>query len=333
MKRITLLAFLVPLLAVSCQKLPDSSFSVSTTTVDADEFVYFYNYSTNADRFEWDFGDGYLSNDYEPFHAYSTPGNYIVTLTAVSKKGYSSRSSAIITVVNNPSGSPNARFTVSTATPTVGEEVYFTNNSIGAASYIWDFGDGIISRETHPTHVYTINGQYEVELAAINSNGTISYAYITIDARIPKMLAIEVVEYYNLYRVPGASVILYPTLEDRNKQSNALCEGFTDDYGIVVFSGLPDDDYFVDVWEENHDNYSLASEDAGFITIEWVEPNTLNWFVAYVDVADHSAAKGRGDRIELVLKDIERKSVAGATTKEYSEEELFELYLKSVKVE
>jgi len=117
MKRITLLAFLVPLLAVSCQKLPDSSFSVSTTTVDADEFVYFYNYSTNADRFEWDFGDGYLSNDYEPFHAYSTPGNYIVTLTAVSKKGYSSRSSAIITVVNNPSGSPNARFTVSTATP------------------------------------------------------------------------------------------------------------------------------------------------------------------------------------------------------------------------
>jgi chitodextrinase len=331
MKRIALLAFLIPMLAFSCQKLPDSSFSVSDTTVDADEYVYFYNYSINADRFEWDFGDGYMSNDYEPFHAYSTPGNYLVTLTAISRKGYSSQSSAIITVVNSSSGSLNASFTVSTATPTVGEEVYFTNNSTGAVSYTWDFGDGIISNETHPKHVYTINGQYEVQLAARNSNGTINYAYFTITAKVPRMLAIEVVEWYDLYRVPGASVILYPTLNDWNNQTNALCEGFTDDYGIVVFAGLTDNDYFVDVWEEDHDNYQLASEDAGFITIEWVEPNTLNWFVAYVDVVDHSASKGRSDRIELVLKDLERKP-AGATTKEYSEEELSELYLNSVKV-
>ena len=332
MKRVTLLAFLIPLFAVSCQKLPDSSFSVSDTSVAVDEYVYFYNYSINADRFEWDFGDGYMSNDFEPFHAYKTPGNYLVTLTAISKKGFSSQSSSIITVTYSSVGSPSAGFSVSTATPTVGEVVYFTNNSTGATTYIWDFGDGIISNEIHPSHVYTINGLYEVELAARSGDGTVSYAYLTVDARVPRMLAIEVVEWYDLYRVPGASVILYPTLADWNNQTNALCEGFTDDYGIVVFAGLPDNDYFVDVWETNHDNYQLASEDAGFITIDWVEPNTLNWFVAYVDVVDHSAAKGRSDRIELVLKSLERKPVTGVTSKELSKEELSELYLKSVKV-
>ncbi len=331
MKRITLLAFLIPLLAVSCQKLPDSSFSVSDTSVAVDEYVYFYNYSINADRYEWDFGDGYMSNDVEPFHAYQTPGNYVVTLTAISKKGLSSQSSSILTVTYSSVGSPSASFSVSTATPTVGEEVYFTNNSTGATSYRWDFGDGIVSNEIHPNHAYTINGLYEVELAA-SSGGTVSYSYLTIDARIPRMLAIEVVEYYDLYRVPGASVILYPTLTDWENQTNALCEGFTDDYGIVVFAGLPDNDYFVDVWEENHDNYQLASEDAGFITIDWVEPNTLNWFVAYVDVADHSATKGRSDRVELVLKGLKRKTEAGVSSKELSDGELLELYQKSIKV-
>jgi len=318
----------MPLVFVSCQKLPDASFYTSESTIPIGEYVYFYNSSFNADRYEWDFGDGYMSNDENPFHAYSAPGNYMVTLTAISIKGLSSQTSAYITVTGNI---PYASFTVSTATPTVGEELDFTNTSTGAVTYRWDFGDGIISNAINPTHVYTINGEYEIELMARNSNGDESYAYFTVVAKIPRMLAIEVVEFYDLYRVPGASVILYPTVTDWENQTNALCEGYTDDYGIVVFAGLPDNDYFVDVWEENHDNYALASRDVGFITIEWVEPNTLNWFVAYVDVADHKA-KGRGDRVEYILKGVGRKSVYGLFPKDVDGEAALRMYNNSVKV-
>ena len=49
--------------------------------------------------------------------------------------------------------------------------VNFTNQSLGAESYIWDFGDGSpTSNEENPTHTYTIPGIYTVRLVAINNN-------------------------------------------------------------------------------------------------------------------------------------------------------------------
>ena len=38
-------------------------------------------------------------------------------------------------------------------------------------SYLWDFGDGITSREQNPTHIYTRNGEFTVTLTVTNSFG------------------------------------------------------------------------------------------------------------------------------------------------------------------
>ncbi|MEO0898307.1 MAG: gliding motility-associated C-terminal domain-containing protein [Bacteroidota bacterium] len=46
----------------------------------------------------------------------------------------------------------------------------FTNNSIGAESYIWDFGDGTLSTEFEPTHTYQDLGEYFVQLKAFNAD-------------------------------------------------------------------------------------------------------------------------------------------------------------------
>ncbi len=46
------------------------------------EVVSFDNLSTGATLFEWDFGDGNTSTDFEPQHAYTNPGNYTVQLVA-----------------------------------------------------------------------------------------------------------------------------------------------------------------------------------------------------------------------------------------------------------
>ena len=50
-------------------------------------------------------------------------------------------------------------------------DVDFTNTSIGAVDYIWDFGDGTPgSTLFEPSHTYTTPGTYDVMLIAIDSN-------------------------------------------------------------------------------------------------------------------------------------------------------------------
>ncbi|HZG00683.1 MAG TPA: gliding motility-associated C-terminal domain-containing protein, partial [Chitinophagales bacterium] len=45
----------------------------------------------------------------------------------------------------------------------------FTNQSTGATTYSWDFGDGSLSNEVNPMHIYGGVGQYEVCLVAMNA--------------------------------------------------------------------------------------------------------------------------------------------------------------------
>ena len=49
--------------------------------------VQFTNYSTDADEYLWDFGDGNSSTEENPLHEYAESGNFIITLTAKGKGG------------------------------------------------------------------------------------------------------------------------------------------------------------------------------------------------------------------------------------------------------
>lgn len=50
--------------------------------------------------------------------------------------------------------------------------VQFTNNSTNAVAFEWDFGDGEVSNQQNPYHVYSAPGTYTVKLKAINQNST-----------------------------------------------------------------------------------------------------------------------------------------------------------------
>ena len=52
-----------------------------------------------------------------------------------------------------------------------GFSVTFTNQTKGAASYKWDFGDGSTSTDQSPTHTYSSKGKYVPTLYATNSGG------------------------------------------------------------------------------------------------------------------------------------------------------------------
>lgn len=203
--------------------------------------------------------------------------------------------------------SPRAYFSASPGDPVVGEEVWFTNESDNAASFEWDFGDGYISNDANPIHKFTASGTFTVVLKVWSESGLTDEASLILDVKIPTLLEIEVLEYYEEYPVEGASVIIYPTLTDWENETNNVNEGFTDVDGKVVFSDLDNLVYYLDVWEETHDNYALKDEDIGFIRTPEIIPNKINRFIAYVDIVDHGKGEGRRDRT-IVIKKLERKS-------------------------
>jgi PKD repeat protein len=53
-----------------------------------------------------------------------------------------------------------------------GSTVTFTNTSVDATSYSWDFGDGNNSTEENPVHTYEADATYTVVLTATNDNGS-----------------------------------------------------------------------------------------------------------------------------------------------------------------
>ena len=55
---------------------------------------------------------------------------------------------------------PVANFTVPAGKLVAPVEVTFTNNSLKAYSYAWDFGDGGTSTEASPQHRYTHPGNF-----------------------------------------------------------------------------------------------------------------------------------------------------------------------------
>jgi len=61
--------------------LPNAFFDLAPRYVYVnDEPVNFFNLSDNADIYEWDFGDGTTSSEYNPKHVYREEGTYNITL-------------------------------------------------------------------------------------------------------------------------------------------------------------------------------------------------------------------------------------------------------------
>ena len=78
-------------------------------------------------------------------------------------------------VLRVKSGAPSPAVAAFHAVVLSGEvplSVDFVNESIGATSFSWSFGDGGASTETSPSHVYAQAGTYTVVLTATGPGGT-----------------------------------------------------------------------------------------------------------------------------------------------------------------
>ncbi len=86
---------------------------------------------------------------------------------------------------------PVANFTAPTQKIVAPAEITFTNTSLKAETYAWDFGDGGSSTEMSPTHRYTHSGNYTVVLKATKGSKTVTRKQM-IQVTAPERCLVEI---------------------------------------------------------------------------------------------------------------------------------------------
>lgn len=159
-----------------------ADFSASQTDVCTGQQVSFNNLSNFSGVSQWTFGDGGTSVGANPSHVYSQPGLYTVTLTqnALGCTDYVEK----VAYINVRQGVVPT-FTNSTPPTQCGTspEVDFTSSVNGGSNlqYYWTFGDGgASSTDPNPSHVFSGNGFFTVQLTVTDANGCIAKANQTV---------------------------------------------------------------------------------------------------------------------------------------------------------
>lgn len=135
--------------------------------------VQFVNRTINGYSYFWDFGDGKTDTISNPSHAYQNLTYasvfYYPKLIATSIHGCKGDTFYSIVEVKPR---PFADFAIVPDSGCSPLRVQFLNMSIGAASYIWDFGDGSPKTSTiNPVHIYYFDSTYTVTLISFSQWG------------------------------------------------------------------------------------------------------------------------------------------------------------------
>ena len=148
--------------------------------------VVFTNSSSDADTYFWDFGDGYISNQTDPVHSFvnSTFDAIDYEIELVASNAYGCVDTGIFDMRVLPTAV--AAFENDEEPGCSPLELDFVNQSEGATSYEWDFGDSTVSDLEHVTHTFVNQEHYvqsfKVELVANNAYGCrdTSDRYVTV---------------------------------------------------------------------------------------------------------------------------------------------------------
>ncbi|HRK79975.1 MAG TPA: PKD domain-containing protein [Saprospiraceae bacterium] len=158
--------------AVLIIALPQAAFTANVTT-GCTPLTVSYNSAGSGGvlTYAWSFPGGQpaTSNQAAPTVTYQTAGTYDVRLIVGNASGFDT---LLLPQYIQVSAAPTALFS---AQPTGGLSYNFSNSSLRADSYQWNFGDGATSTLTQPTHTYAMPGFYTVTLTTVNACGSAQY--------------------------------------------------------------------------------------------------------------------------------------------------------------
>lgn len=149
-------SFTMPLDTV---QLPDATVSLTNTSTTDPSYTYL-----------WEYGDGQTAADRDPAdYAYSQFGSFQINLTVTD--GFC-EVDTFRTIVVLPAD-PVIDFVADTLQGCTPLTIRFTNLSQNArpGEFLWEFGDGSISRLDNPIHTYFDGGNYDVRLRGTNDVG------------------------------------------------------------------------------------------------------------------------------------------------------------------
>jgi PKD repeat protein len=161
---------------------PSAAFSASEVEGCPSLEVQFFGQPEGTGiSYSWTFEGGQpgASSQQNPVVSYSAPGQYSVQLIVGNAAGQDTvMEESFITILEGPGASFESSAN--------GYQVQFYNNSSGAVSYLWDFGDGATSEEENPVHHYNSEGVFIISLTAINDCGShTTVDSVVIDSALP----------------------------------------------------------------------------------------------------------------------------------------------------
>lgn len=240
----------------------------SVTTTSGTNIVYF-----------WTFGDGNIDAGQFVTHTYDQPGVYTAIVTATNSDNMIT-ATTVVTVYQ-------PLVVDFTAAPRIGYApllVEFTNNSSGADSYEWDFGDGFTSTEIEPTHTYSNTGTYAVTLTATGLAGTadkVRTRYITvIDPTIPGTPHIAIAPTITTVDM-GESFTVTIVISGLLTATSAYQFDVVYDDDLLHLESVTSGDFLTTAWQDT-------------LCPPWVTPTANSLRLACVSVGPQAGAVGNG---------------------------------------
>ncbi|MDQ6609636.1 MAG: PKD domain-containing protein, partial [Bacteroidota bacterium] len=141
---------------------------IKKDTVCLNDSVTFLNTSSpQPPGVLWNFGNGTLATTQDGTTKFSTPGTYFVKMVSNFGGCFDSISKQIF-VTPKPKPAFDATTKLFCSFPAT---VSFTNLTTDSGSVLWDFGDGFVSSQNNPTHIYNSGGNFTITLTVTNAAG------------------------------------------------------------------------------------------------------------------------------------------------------------------
>lgn len=242
---------------------PIANFGTSALSSSCPPFITdFTNYSSSdAVSFNWLFGDGESSTVENPSHLFASSGLFDISL--IVENSFGCKDTLVQDGLINVLG-PTGSFSISDSIICKDDSISFFPLVVNTNSFLWDFGNGVLSADSSPVYSYLNGGEFIPVLIiqdslgceyTISNNDTIIVREVIVDAGLDvdicegDQIQLSAVGNAALYDWTGGSIVNSFTADPLVNpvlsmmyfvvNSDGLCSA-TDSLFVTVHNDIPD---------------------------------------------------------------------------------------------